>query len=159
MRFKFHARQTNYRLEQGCQQYGARKREGYQLWLKKKSAGPTVGRLPQANLQLFFIASYDIDIFRRFLLSENFRTTHQPPDAFYAELEQDSEALLEFAYGFLRQVLFGRRAVQEVADAWDRRVAQRNEVWDARKQMEIERRMTAEDQKYAKGGDGPCADK
>jgi hypothetical protein len=129
------------------------------LVLKKKSAGPTVGRPPQASLQLFFMASYDIDTFRRFVLSENFRTTYQLPAEFYADVEQDDEALLDFAFRFLRQVLFGERTVQEVADAWDRRVARRKEVWDARKQMEIERRMSADDQKYAEGGDGYCADK
>ncbi len=148
----------DYRREQGCEDYDAHNREWYQLVLKKKSAGPTVGRPPQTSLQLFFMASYDIDTFRRFVLSENFRATYALPDAFYAEVEQDDEALLGFAFRFLRQVLFGEHTVQEVADAWDQRVAQRKEVWDARRQMEIERRLAAEDQKYAEGGDGACAD-
>lgn len=143
-----------YRAEQGCEEYDALNREWYQLVLKKKSAGPTVGRPPQTSLQLFFMASYDIDTFRRFVLSENFRQTYQLPDGFYAEVEQDDEALLRFSYRFLRQVLFGERTVQEVADAWDQRVEQRQDVWEARKQFEIERRQTAEDQKYAEGGDG-----
>jgi hypothetical protein len=56
-------------------------------------------------------------------------------------------------------VLFGERTVQEAADAWEKRVARRKEVWDARKQIEIERRMSADDQKYTEGGDGYCADK
>jgi hypothetical protein len=68
-------------------------------------------------------------------------------------------ALLGFASRFLRQVLFGERTVQEAADAWEKRVARRKEVWDARKQIEIERRMSADDQKYTEGGDGYCADK
>ncbi len=149
----------DYRREQGCEDYDVYNRAWYQLVLKKKSAGPTVGRPPQASLQLFFMASYDIDTFRRFVLSENFRGTYQLPAEFYAEAEQNDEELLDFAYRFLRQALFGERSIQEVADAWDRRVAQRKEVWDARKQMEIERRLTADDEKYAEGGDGVCADK
>ncbi|SDW62680.1 YkgJ family cysteine cluster protein [Thiocapsa roseopersicina] len=145
---------ADYRVEQGCEEYDARNREWYRLVLKKKSAGPSVGRPPRASLQLFFMASYDIDTCRRFVLSGNFRSTYQLPAEFYAEVKQGDEALLDFAFRFLRQVLFGERIVQEFADAWDRRVAQRKEVWDARKQMEIERSMAADDQKYTEGGDG-----
>jgi uncharacterized protein len=145
---------ADYRVEQGSEEYDEHNREWYQLVLKKKSAGPTVGRPPPASLRLFFMASYDIDTFRRFVLSENFRTTYHLPAEFFAGVGQDDEALLSFAYRFLRQVLFGERTLQEVADAWDRRVAQRKEVWDARKQIEIERRLGADDQKYAEGGDG-----
>jgi Fe-S-cluster containining protein len=147
---------SDYRAEQGCEEYDAHNREWYQLVLKKKSAGPTVGRPPQASLQLFFMASYDLDTFRRFVLSPSFRETYALPDDFYAEVEQDDEALLRFGYRFLRQVLFGERSVQEVADAWERRVAQRTEVWEARKQVEIARRLGADDRKDAEGGDGAC---
>lgn len=145
---------ADYRVEQGCEEYDARNREWYRLVLKKKSAGPTVGRPPQASLQLFFMASYDIDTFRRFVLSKNFRSTYQLPAEFYAEVEQDDVALLGFASRFLRQVLFGEQTVQEAADAWEKRVDRRKEVWDARKQMEIERRMVADDQRYSDDGDG-----
>lgn len=150
---------ADYRVEQGCEDYDEHNREWYQLVLKKKSAGPTVGRPPRASLQLFFMASYDIDTFRRFVLSENFRTAYHLPDGFHAEVEQDDEALLSFAYRFLRQALFGERTVQEAADAWDRRVARRQAVWEARKQIEIERRLAADDQEFAEGGHGSCTDK
>ncbi|MBK1716498.1 YkgJ family cysteine cluster protein [Thiocystis violacea] len=149
---------AEYRAEQDCETFDAMNREWYQLVLKKKSAGPAVGRPPQASLRLFFMASYDIDTFRRFVLSENFRQTYSLPDDFQAEVETDDEALLSFSYRFLRQVLFGEHSVQEVADAWDQRVVQRQEVWAARKQMEIERRQAAEDRKYAEGGDGARGD-
>lgn len=150
---------ADYRHEQGCEDYDAHNREWYQLVLKKKSAGPTVGRPPQASLQLFFMASYDIDTFRRFVLSENFRKTYQLPDGFYAEVEQDDEALLAFAYRFLRQVLFGERTIQEAADAWEQRVTERQEVWETRRRLEIERRLAAEDQKYDEGGEGVCGER
>ena len=120
---------ADYRSEQGCAEYDERNREWYQLILKKKSAGPTVGRPPQASLQLFFMASYDIDNFRRFVLSEGFRRTYVLPDGFYQEVEQDDEALLAFGYQFLRQVLFGERAIEEVANAWEQRVEGRKDVW------------------------------
>ncbi len=150
---------ADYRAEQGCDEYDERNREWYQLILKKKSAGPTVGKPPQASLQLFFMASYDVDTFRRFVLSDNFRGTYDLPDDFYAEIQDDDEALLRFGYRFLRQVLFGERTVPEAADAWDRRVGERKEVWDARRQIERERRIAAEDQKYGESCDPYCGDK
>ena len=149
---------ADYRAEQGYEGYDEHNREWYQLVLKKKSAGPTVGKPPQASLQLFFMASYDIDTFRRFVLSDNFRRTYVLPDGFYQEVETDDQALLAFAYKFLRQVLFGERTIEEAANAWDERVAQRKEVWNERKQAEVKRRLADEDKKYRDGGDAYCGD-
>jgi Fe-S-cluster containining protein len=150
-----------YRGEQGCTQYDERNRDWYQLILKKKSAGPAVGRPPMTSLRLFFMASYDLDNFRRFVVSDRFRATYRLPEGVYAELEQDDEALLAFAYRFLRQVLFGERTIEEAADAWEKRVEQRKAVWDARRQEEITRRQQAEDEKYAAAACGTedCGDK
>jgi len=150
---------ADYREEQGCGPYDEKNREWYQLILKKKSAGPTVGRPPQTSLNLFFMASYDIDTFRRFVLSDNFRRTYALPDGLFAEMEQDDEALLAFSYRFLRQVLFGEHTIQEAANAWEQRVEQRKEVWDLRREAELRRREEAEDQKYGAQCDEYCGDK
>ncbi|MBV5308412.1 YkgJ family cysteine cluster protein [Chromatium okenii] len=147
---------AEYRAEQHCDEFDAKNRDWYQLVLKKKSAGPAVGRPPQLSLQFFFMASYDGDTFRRFVLSDNFRNTYTLPAEFYTEIEQDDEALLEFSYRFLRQVLFGERTIQEMADAWEQRVTQRQDVWEARRQIEIERRAAAEDEKYRADGNDDC---
>ena len=143
---------ADYRAEQGCEEYDARNRDWYQLILKKKSAGPTVGKPPQTSLRLFFMASYDLDSFRRFVLSEAFRRTYALPDAVLAEAEEDDEALLALSYRLLRQVLFGERTIEEAANAWEQRVEQRKLFWDARKQAEIERRLAEEDRRD--GNDG-----
>ena len=137
-----------YRQEQGCDGYDGYNREWYQLILKKRSAGPTVGRPSQTSLNVFFMASYDLDTFRRFVTSDKFRDTYDLPEDFYAEIQSDDLALLRFSYRFLRQVLFAEFSVPERKDAWDRRVAQRREVWDLRRQAEMARRQQAEDEKY-----------
>lgn len=147
-----------YRAEQGCTEYDERNREWLELILKKKSAGPTVGKPPRASLQLFFMASYDIDNFRRFVLSEGFRRTYALPEDFYVRVEEDDEALLNFAYRFLRQVLFGERTIEEMPNAWGKRVEKRRAVWEIRRQAEIERRLAEEDAKYRDGGDICCGD-
>jgi Fe-S-cluster containining protein len=137
-----------YRGEQEIAKYDAMNRDWYRLILKKKSAGPTVGRPPEQSLQLFFMASYDLDRFRRFVLSESFKTTYPLSPDYVAALERSDEDLLLFAYRFLRQVLFGEHSIREAADAWEKRVARRKAVWDARREIEIARRAAAEDEKY-----------
>ncbi len=149
---------ADYRAEQGCEQYDQRNREWYQLVLKKRSAGPTVGKPPRASLQLFFMASYDVDTFRRFVSSDSFRSTYVLPDGRYQELDADDDALLAFGFQFLRQVLFGERTIEEVANAWDLRVERRRALWGERKRAEIERRASIEDKNDQNGGDTDCGD-
>ena len=139
---------ADYRKEQGCEEFDLRNREWYRLILKKKSAGPGVGRLSDMSLQLFFMASYNLDMFRRFVLSDKFRETYTLNETFYEAVEKDDLILLDFAFQFLRQVLFGERSIEEASDAWEKRVEQRKEVWDMRTQMEIDRKQKEEDEKY-----------
>jgi hypothetical protein len=144
---------ADYRAEQGCAEYDDRNREWFRLMLKKRSAGPAVGKPPQASLRLFFMASYDVDSFRRFVLSDGFRSTYVLPDDLYEALDEDDEALLSFGYRFLRQALFGERTIEEASNAWEQRVETRQAVWEARRQAELARRMTEEDAKYQDGCD------
>nr|VFK27421.1 MAG: hypothetical protein BECKMB1821I_GA0114274_100329 [Candidatus Kentron sp. MB]VFK30633.1 MAG: hypothetical protein BECKMB1821G_GA0114241_10686 [Candidatus Kentron sp. MB]VFK74301.1 MAG: hypothetical protein BECKMB1821H_GA0114242_100329 [Candidatus Kentron sp. MB] len=139
---------AEYRQEQGCNEYDDINREWYQLILKKKSAGPGVGRPSDTSLQLFFMACYNLDMFRRFVKSENFRQTYLLDEAFYATIEEDNLALLRFAFRLLRQVLFGERTIDERKGSWEERVTQRKEVWEARVQAEIAKRQQMEDEKY-----------
>jgi hypothetical protein len=112
---------AEYRAEQGVIEYDEINRDWYQLLLKKRSAGPTVGRPPLQSLQLFFLACYDVDRFRRFVLSENFRNTYALDAETYATLEGDDVALLRFGFRLLRQVLFGERTIAEQPNAWETR--------------------------------------
>lgn len=139
---------ADYRREQGCDEYDDINRDWYQLILKKKSAGPGIGRPSETSLQFFFMACYNTDMFRRFVQSDNFKKTYVMDDAFFASVEHDNIALVRFGFRLLRQVLFGEKTIEERANAWDERVSSRQEVWEARTQAEIARRQQAEDDKY-----------
>jgi len=143
---------ADYRKEQGCVEYDDMNREWYRLILKKKSAGPAVGKPSEMSLQVFFMASYNLDMFRRFVLSDSFKNTYKLSDAFYSEVGKSDEVLLDFAFRFLRQVLFAERSVEEVTGIWEQRLAERKEVWDLRTKMEVERRQKDLDDRY-KGDD------
>ena len=129
---------ADYRVEQGCDNFDELNREWYQLLLKKKSAGPAVGRPPQTSLQLFFLASYDLDNFAKFVQSDNFKAAYDLPDSFYMEVADDQEALLRFGYRLLRQVLFGERTITEREKAWEERMEQRKPIWEERLKAERE---------------------
>ena len=64
---------AEYRQEQGLEDYDKYTRGWRQLILKKKSAGPSIGALSKQSLQLFFMASYNIDQFQNFVLSDQFQ--------------------------------------------------------------------------------------
>jgi hypothetical protein len=127
---------ADYRIEQGVIEYDEINREWYQLLLKKRSAGPTVGRPPLQSLQLFFLACYDVDRFRRFVLSDNFKNTYALDAETCAALDSDDVALLRFGFRLLRQVLFGERTIDEQPGAWEKRAQERAGVWEARLQAE-----------------------
>ncbi|KOR30187.1 50S rRNA methyltransferase, partial [Achromatium sp. WMS1] len=123
---------AEYRQEQGCAEYDLHNRDWYRLILKKRSAGPGVGRPSEMSLQMFFMASYNLDMFLRFVLSDNFRRNYKLSDNFYDTIAQDELTLLKFALQFLHQVLFGERSIEEVEHVWEQRVEERREVWAMR---------------------------
>jgi hypothetical protein len=88
------------------------------------------------SLQLFFLACYDVDRFRRFVLSDNFTSTYVLEAETRAALEGDDVALLRFGFRLLRQVLFGERTIDEQPGAWEKRAQERAGVWEARLQAE-----------------------
>ena len=94
------------------------------------------------------MASFDMERFRRFVLSENFRNSYKLEDSTYEVFEKEDLSLMQFGVRFMRQAFFGERTIEEQDDAWEERVKQRQEVWEARRQAEIARQRQEEDEKY-----------
>jgi len=126
-----------YREEQGVVEYDELNHEWYQIILKKKSTGPTIGKPSEMSLQMFFMASYDADRFRRFVMSESFIKMYDLTDEEYAELENDDIALMKFGFRLMKQVFFGEKTIKERVGAWDKRLEERREILEYRKQAEI----------------------
>lgn len=112
---------TDYREEQGLGPYDDAARGWRQLILKKKSSGPSIGKPSKRSLELFFMVCYDLDRFRRFVASEGFSAIHEVPAEEMKELLCDDEALLQFGFRFLRQVLFGEDSIALRAEAAEER--------------------------------------
>lgn len=106
-----------YRREQGVDVYDEINHEWRQIILKKRSSGPTIGRPSARSLELFFLASYDIDGFRAFVASAGFDEVFALDPAFKLELMTDEVKLLKFGFRLLKQVLFGEQTIALKPDA------------------------------------------
>lgn len=129
-----------YREEQGCAEFDEHNRDWYQLILKKKSGGHGVGTPSEMSKQLFFMASYNTDMFRKFVASDNFQKAYDLPAETYAEVAEDDIALLQLGYRLMRQALFGEKTLPEQSGAWEKRVEERKEIWETRTNAEIDKR-------------------
>jgi Fe-S-cluster containining protein len=118
---------AEYRQEQGLVEYDELGRGWRQLVLKKKSSGPTVGAPSKRSLQLWFMACYDLDRFRAFVASDLFAEVYEIPDEELKEILVDDNNMMQFAFRFLRQVMFGEETIKMKADAFDKRLAKRRE--------------------------------
>jgi uncharacterized protein len=127
-----------YRKEQGVEEYDDLARGWRQLVLKKKSAGPAIGAPSLKSRQLFFMSCYDIDTFRGFVTSESFGKLFKLGADEKALLMADDIELMQFAFRFLKQVLFGEQSI----GLDEQEAARRLEKWRER-QKEIEREAAA----------------
>ena len=117
-----------YRQEQGVDQYDEMTREWRDIILKKRSSGPTVGKPSQKSMDLFYLASYDLDNFRVFIASPFFHDVYDVEPAYFQKLLSDEVELMRFATRYLKQVLFGENSIPEKADAIEKRKKRREEI-------------------------------
>ncbi len=134
---------ADYRREQGVEEYDELARGWRQLVLKKKSTGPAIGTPSLKSRQLFFMACYDIDTFRDFVDSAAFGKLFKLGAEEKAMLMADDVELLQFAFRFLRQVLFGEKSIELDEAAARQRLAN----WQAR-QAEIEAEAAKQREEY-----------
>ncbi|HUW35951.1 MAG TPA: YkgJ family cysteine cluster protein [Rhodocyclaceae bacterium] len=121
----------DYRKEQGLTDYDELARGWRQLILKKKSSGPSIGKPSKRSLQLFFMSCYDIDRFRDFVSSASFNALYDIAEEERTLWQADDVALMQFAFRFLRQVLFGEEEgikMREAAAEERRRQVQDNRL-------------------------------
>jgi hypothetical protein len=138
-----------YRAEQGVVEYDEKARAWRQLVVKRKSAGPSIGKPSPISNQLFFMASYDVDRFRAFVMSPSFNDTYNIPVEIMAALIADDEALLDFGMNFLRHALFGEDFVEQHPGAYEKRLARKRALAEQEKEAGFQKKMELEDDKYS----------
>ena len=128
---------VNYQQEQQVATHDKHNLEWMQILLKKSSAGPAIGQITDLGLQLFFMCSFDIDRFRKFINSASFRKTYKLTDDFFNSLQDDDIALLSFSYRFMRQVFFADNSIDLVHNVVDKRLKSRKDIIKMRRTIEI----------------------
>ncbi|TCV79122.1 YkgJ family cysteine cluster protein [Sulfurirhabdus autotrophica] len=116
-----------YRKEQGLVEYDELSRGWRQLILKKKSSGPSVGTPTKRSLQMFFMASYDVDRFKEFVTSDAFNEVYDIPEDEMKKIANDDVELMQFGYRLIRQVMFDEPSIATKTDALDKRLARKKE--------------------------------
>ncbi|MBO0612080.1 MAG: hypothetical protein RL122_2689 [Pseudomonadota bacterium] len=127
----------DYRQQQGVPEYDEINREWMQLMLKKKSAGPAIGKPDPLSFQLYFMASFDIDRFRRFVESPAFAKVYIVSDADRAAF-QDDVILQKFAFRLLRQVLFDEQTIPTHENVLEKRWEERKDIIELRHNAAVE---------------------
>ena len=127
-----------YRKSQGVAEFDEHNLDWIRLMLKKKSAGPSVGKPSAESLQVLFMATFDLDRFKRFITSPSFKSVYILDDETYNTIENDDVALLQFGYRFLRQVLFGEKTIDLKTEAVTKRAEERKDIWKVRHEAEME---------------------
>ena len=64
-------------------------------------------KLDPKRLEMFFMASYDLDTFKRFIFDSSFLDRFGLEETEVEQLRTDDEALIKFASTWLRYALFG----------------------------------------------------
>ena len=106
-----------YREQQGIPKFDEMNEGWRDIIIKKRSSGPTVGKPPESSMRLFFMASYDMEGFLAFLVSDGFRAIYDLDREELETLVKDEEARMRFAWRFLKQVLFGEMTIPVREDA------------------------------------------
>ncbi len=133
---------AEYRKDQKVEEFDELNRDYYRIILKKKSAGPAIGNPSPTSFQFFFLVSYDTDRFRQFLNSPNFLNVYDIPAEEFERIDTDDVERLKFGYRLLKQVLFGEQSIPLKEGAYDKRMEERKEVLEARR--ELERKLAQE---------------
>ena len=94
------------------------------------------------------MACFDTDRFRRFVMSDAFKKSYDLPETTYEVLQQDDIALMKFGFQLMRQVLFAENTIPLQEGVWEKRSQEREEVWNARREVEMARYKKTEDDKY-----------
>jgi len=117
----------DYRQEQDVELYDEMNREWRQIILKKRSAGPAIGKPTLRSFQFFFLASYNLDEFKNFLTNPGFTEVYDLNTEIIEQIISDDEVLLKFAGQLLKQVLFGEITIPLKENATQTRVQRRRD--------------------------------
>ncbi|MBF0269768.1 MAG: YkgJ family cysteine cluster protein [Alphaproteobacteria bacterium] len=106
---------AQYREQQGVLSSEAMDRGWIDILMKMaswSSMGGPMGKAPTAQTQkMFFMATTDVEGFRRFVLNTKFLETYEIDDMAVDDIKNDDEAALQLAFDWLKNILFNEPTI------------------------------------------------
>jgi uncharacterized protein len=99
---------AEWRQDQGVDRRDDVNAEWTDLVVRKRSFPPNIKMTEQAK-KMFFMVSYNIDVFRTFVFESSFLQRMPVDDATREKLKTDDVALLTFGVAWLKRILFTQR--------------------------------------------------
>lgn len=96
---------ADWRRDQGVDLHDALNAEWTDLLVRKRSFPKNV-ELTERSKQLFFMVSYNVDPFRRFVFESGFLARHPVDPETLERIRQDDVALMQFGLRWLKSLLF-----------------------------------------------------
>jgi len=93
---------------EGVKEYNAQNHEWTQIITSSKGLGT---QDPTRKYQMFFMASYNLDKFREFVLKSRFLSLFEIPSDLKKEISTNDPALLKLAFRWLKFSLFGEKTL------------------------------------------------
>jgi len=127
-----------WRADQGVDVRDEMNKEWLRLIMRRKSFGYQAS-MSDAAKRMFFMASTDLDSFRKFVFNSSFLDTYEVDEKTLQEIKEDDVALMKFSFTYLANTLFGAEGMnikKERIDAKVKEIQERQD--DSLKQAEAE---------------------
>ncbi|MGO8739587.1 YkgJ family cysteine cluster protein [Rhodoblastus sp.] len=106
---------AEFRADQGVEIYDERNRSWIHILMKlaswKTLGGPQGKEVDERTKKMFFMATTDLDAFRRFVFGTSFLQRYAIDPEMHATLEKDDETLLLLAFDWMRAILFAEETL------------------------------------------------
>ncbi len=99
-----------WRADQGVDLRDDMNKEWLRLVMRRKSFGHQAS-LSEAAKRMFFMASTDLDTFRKFVFESTFLQTYDVPAEAVEKIKDDDLALMHFSFQYLANSLFGAKGL------------------------------------------------
>ena len=118
-----------WRKDQGVDIRDEMNKEWLRLIMRRKSFG-LQATLSDAAKRMFFMASTDLDSFRKFIFNSSFLDAYEIDENTLEKIREDDEALMHFSFRYLANTLFGAEGMKikkEKIDAKVKEIKQRQD--------------------------------
>jgi uncharacterized protein len=120
---------ADWRADQGVDVRDEMNKEWLRLVMRRKSFGQQA-TLSEAAQRMFFMASTDLDTFRRFILESSFLQTYEMDEETLVKIREDDVALMHFSYKYLANTLFGAKGLVVRKDKLDSKIKELRQKQD-----------------------------